>query len=102
MNALTLWQPHASLIAVGVKAIGTRTHDHFGSLAGRRIAIHAAKRKVSYTEAATIRDELVELGLWERGRTAAWLQRRPLGAILCTALVPYLRKPMDAFCQPPS
>lgn len=44
MKALTLWQPWASLIAVGVKTIETRSWAAPKSLIGQRIAIHAAKR----------------------------------------------------------
>lgn len=48
MKAISLWQPYASLIAAGKKTIETRTHSRRRSLAGQRIAIHAAKRKLTY------------------------------------------------------
>ena len=44
MKAISLWQPHASWVAMGWKTIETRTHDRFKSLAGRRIAVHAAQK----------------------------------------------------------
>lgn len=44
MKALTLWQPWASLIALGVKTIETRSWAAPKSLIGQRIAIHASKR----------------------------------------------------------
>lgn len=45
MPVLTLWQPWASLVAVGVKSIETRSWAAPESLVGGRIAIHAAARK---------------------------------------------------------
>lgn len=44
MKAITIWQPWASLIMSGRKAIETRTHDRFKGLVGQRIAIHAGRR----------------------------------------------------------
>lgn len=44
MKAITLWQPWATWIALGIKTIETRSHNHFAFLAGERIAIHAGKR----------------------------------------------------------
>lgn len=87
MNAITLWQPHASLIIDGPKRIETRTHDRFRGLVGKRIAIHAAARKVGYIEAAAMQDFLVELGCASPAQTPAWLQRLPLGALLGTVRV---------------
>lgn len=43
MKAITLWQPWASLIALRVKTIETRTHARFACLAGQKIAIHAGR-----------------------------------------------------------
>lgn len=45
MKAISLWQPHATWIALGWKTIETRTHDRFKNLVDQRIAIHAAKRR---------------------------------------------------------
>ena len=42
MPALTLWQPWASLIAIGAKSIETRSWPAPAGLVGERIAIHAA------------------------------------------------------------
>jgi len=44
MKAITLWQPWATMIALGHKTVETRTHDRFQCLVGQRIAIHAAKK----------------------------------------------------------
>jgi hypothetical protein len=43
MPAVSLWQPWASLIAVGAKTIETRSWPAPKGLIGQRIAIHAAK-----------------------------------------------------------
>lgn len=52
MKAITLYQPWASLIALGVKTIETRSWPAPGSLIGERIAIHAGK-KVDYEGSTT-------------------------------------------------
>ena len=44
MKAISLWQPWATFVSVGWKTIETRTHQRFKSLAGQRIAIHAASK----------------------------------------------------------
>lgn len=45
MKAITLWQPWASLVAVGAKTIETRGWPAPASLIGQPLLIHAAKRK---------------------------------------------------------
>ncbi len=45
MNALTLHQPWASLIALGIKTIETRSWGARHSATGQPLAIHAAKRE---------------------------------------------------------
>ena len=47
MYAITLWQPYAQLIADGVKHYATRSWKPPWHLLGKRIAIHAAKRKIT-------------------------------------------------------
>lgn len=44
MKALSLWEPWATLIALGVKRIETRSWPAPSSLLGERFAVHAAKR----------------------------------------------------------
>jgi len=44
MKAITIWQPWASLIAVGAKKNETRSWKAPKELIGQRIAIHAAKK----------------------------------------------------------
>lgn len=47
MKALPLWQPWASLVALGAKRVETRGYppSRLGLHAGQRIAIHATKRE---------------------------------------------------------
>lgn len=45
MKALALWQPWASLVAVGAKRIETRSWAAPPELIGRRVAVYATKTK---------------------------------------------------------
>jgi len=47
MDALTLWQPYASLIVAGHKTIETRSWGGPSKLIGQRLAIHASKKRIS-------------------------------------------------------
>lgn len=89
MKAISLWQPWASLIAAGVKTIETRSWAPPASLIGQRIAIHAAKRRVS--SADVVFNELVaeELGLSSVmcSSTTALRNALPRGAVVCTAVL---------------
>lgn len=76
MKALSLWQPWASLIAVGAKQIETRHWPAPRAIVGHRIAIHAAKRK---TELWVCADHP-----FSEYVTADAL---PLGAVVATAVV---------------
>lgn len=50
MRALTLWQPWASLIAIGAKPWEFRSWRPPAALVGRRLAIHAAARPMKVEE----------------------------------------------------
>jgi len=50
MKALTVWQPWASLIAIGAKPYEFRSWRPHASLIGQRIAIHAGARPVQRSE----------------------------------------------------
>lgn len=74
MKMLTLWQPWASLIAIGAKAVETRSWatDYRGPL-----AIHAAKRRTNPHEITPeIRAALVGSGIFE-------VEQMPFGAVVC-------------------
>lgn len=98
MRAFSTWQPHASLLAGGLKPYGTRSWPAHRNLIGKRVAIHAAKAKddleelatyyVAWTENKNYHDErlhtyikaVIELGF-------NMLRDLPLGAIVGTAIL---------------
>jgi activating signal cointegrator 1 len=93
MKALSLWQPWATLIAVGAKQIETRSWAASYSVLGERIAIHAAKGGLSKQELvdvcttepfrSVLFDAGVRVGTGKRGRVE--VRGLPLGAVVCTA-----------------
>jgi hypothetical protein len=58
MKALTIWQPWASLIAIGAKPYEFRSWQPPRSLRGRKLAIHAGARQVRKAE---IEDLIIRL-----------------------------------------
>lgn len=62
MKALTLWQPWASLVAMGVKKYEFRRWPAPRSLIGERIVIHAAKREVHPAEILELLNDERRLG----------------------------------------
>lgn len=75
MKAITLWQPWATLIAIGAKRFETRgwATNYRGPL-----AIHAAKRPIQYVELNThIYGALGEAG-------CRMPNRLPMGCVVCT------------------
>jgi activating signal cointegrator 1 len=94
LAVLTLWQPWATLIALKVKTIETRSWAAPKSLIGQRIAIHAAKKypadgaypNPGYWEVSAPCGipELVEYG---GNVDRVWINRHrlPLGCIVATA-----------------
>lgn len=78
MKAISLWQPWATLIALGHKRIETRS---WGTSYRGLIAIHAAKRKMTWDEIELLEDLNFNLGLeipitedetqWPRGAIVA-------------------------------
>lgn len=75
MRALSLWQPWASAIAIGLKRVETR---HWPTSVRGLIAIHAAKRwtREEQEAAGEFADEFDER-----------LRNPPLGAIVATAML---------------
>ena len=81
MKALSLWQPYATLIAVGAKMIETRSWAPPKSLVGQDIAIHASKspgRKQLFYDAD------IEDALHER-MGPSWLWDLPFGCVVAIA-----------------
>lgn len=87
MKALPLWQPWASLVAIGAKRIETRHWPCPRALIGKRIAIHATK---TTNELWIIRQQPFHRRLRE-ARDAGTLVlvdgELPLGAIVATAVI---------------
>lgn len=80
--AISLWQPYASLIAVGAKPFETRSWCAPRRLIGQRVAIHAAARRPTRAEMEGLYDDVVDaLGFCH------WHLRIPYGAVVCTALL---------------
>lgn len=67
MKAVTLWEPWASLVAIGAKPYEFRKWAAPGSIVGDRIAIHAGVRKVVPAEVRAI---IMNLRGSESGRAA--------------------------------
>ena len=80
MKALTLWQPHATLVAEGLKRFETRSWAPPRGLIGNFIAIHAAMRLDSDDAQADARAFL--------GAEFEF----PLGVVVCTARVLFAGK----------
>lgn len=73
MKAISLWQPWASFIAIGIKPFETRDWPPPATLIGQRIAIHATKKAVN----ADDREWAAKHGVADV----------PLGAVVCTAIL---------------
>lgn len=90
LKALTIWQPWASLIICGVKAIENRTWAPPEWLLGKRIVIHAAK---AWNED--------NIAIWEKNKHLLPSQEiPPLGAILGSARLASVITPEVGSCDP--
>lgn len=90
MKALTVWQPWASLIALGHKPYEFRGWPAPARLVGQRIAIHAGARPVKRAEVVDLILRLNGQEAWTTGlRPSAldWLDRTPHAAMWCSAVV---------------
>jgi hypothetical protein len=75
LPAISLWQPWASFIAIGVKQYETRHWRPPSRFIGQRIAIHAAKRRLD-------KDDVEWWHLVSKSDDLP-----PLGAYVCTAIL---------------
>lgn len=80
MPAMTLWQPWASLVALGLKPYETRDRPAPHRLRGQRIAIHAALRKPAFGD---ITPEIHQAIASATGNMT-WFELLPYGAVVCT------------------
>ena len=76
--AITLHQPWATLIALGIKTVETRSWAAPGRLLGQTIAIHAGRRVVRQPGEAIERELRVHWG-------DDWRLNMPMGAVVATA-----------------
>ncbi len=81
--AITLWQPWACLIEVGVKPYETRPKAPPKKLIGQRIAIHAAKRPMKL---AMMSQEFID-ACYDAFGGCHWSHALPLGVVVCTAIL---------------
>ena len=96
MPAVSLWQPWASLVAIGAKPFETRSFPIPRRLLGKRVAIHAAARPcfVDFDQDTidAITDAFGQCG---------WNYSLPRGVIVATAIlaesIPVERVPHDMF-----
>ena len=78
--AITLHQPWASLIALGLKTVETRSWPAPARLVGQRIAVHAGKRLVRRPGDAIERELRARWG-------DDWRVIIPTGAVVATAVL---------------
>ena len=89
VKALSLHQPWATLIAAGVKNIETRSWSPPRNLIGQRIAIHAAKKVVSFPDTPAYREfnDAVSNALGHD-----WLGKIPTGVVVAIATLKTARQ----------
>ena len=85
MQAITLWQPYASLIAEGIKTTETRSWAPKKEMLGERIAIHASKRKISTADWERFPIEMQQAIILKWGST--FEVDIPYGAVVATAVL---------------
>lgn len=76
MNAISLWQPWASLWILGIKYFETRGYPFPRSLRGQTVAVHAAKKRVDLEEGARISMD------WLLRQKGTSLDALPYGSLL--------------------
>lgn len=106
MRVLTIWQPWASLIAVGAKPYEFRGRRPPPAYIGQRIGINAGKRPIVVREVEQLLAILQSRRAWQtclKPETAIPLLERvlsapdvlPRGAIICTAVLGEARNGFD-------
>ena len=80
MYAITLHQPWASLITLGLKTVETRSLPAVARLLGQRIAVHAGKRLVRQPGEGIERELRARWG-------EHWRLNMPTGAVAATAVL---------------
>lgn len=81
--AVTLWQPYACLIEIGAKPYETRAFRPPAKLIGKRIAIHAAARRIRHSDF----DDETANAIGDAFGHCLWFDSLPLGVVVCTAIL---------------
>lgn len=87
MMALSLWQPYASLIAIGAKPFETRSWAPPPHMIGQRIAIHASQKLIRETLIGVDLVTSDRMGRALFGDRLATFDSLPFGAVVCTAVL---------------
>ena len=83
MKVISLWQPWATWCMIPWKTIETRGHNMFRSLAGQRIAIHAARK--TDPDAWSTAEPYLTAAQWNEAQGMVY----PHGYVLGTVTVAY-------------
>mgnify|MGYP000940126643 CR=1 FL=1 len=86
MKALSLWQPWASLVAIGVKPHETRSWAPPLALIGKRFAIHAAKKSIDEATAG-LTDGVMEAMVRALIAAGEDPMNLPHGKVVCTVVL---------------
>ena len=79
---LGVWQPYASLVAIGAKPWETRHFAPPARLLGKRVAVQATLRRPTIAEVySDMPVQIREMLGW------GWEARVPYGAVICTAVI---------------
>jgi len=105
LPVISVYQPWASLIALGYKLVETRLHDKFKNLLNKTICIHAANHydRDTSTILGFIKPLLLDIE-YTKIKHLTLYNKLPYGAIVCTAYVYDYRKlnsadSRDALCD---
>lgn len=101
MKAVSLWQPWASLIALGAKTIETRSWKAPGSLIGEQIAIAATASMPPYGKryVSGITLSRDAWGFWRLTTPLGIVDPVPLGAVVATAVLADCVPIHEEFCS---
>jgi hypothetical protein len=99
IRAVPVWQPWASLVAIGAKKIETRLGPAPSTIVGERVAIHACltQREMWRVRDAPFAEALMEAV--EAGTLAEVDGRLPFGFLLATAVVAGSERMTNESCE---
>lgn len=101
MKAITLWQPWATLVAIGVKRLETRSWPIPRAALGQAVAIHAAKRAPEWTTNHAINNALARHGFENEHQDAPPRVLLPRGRIVAVGELQHSYRIDEAFLASP-